>query len=85
YDCDLGRLTIYRKADDNQQIALQWNKRTHQMTRKETSTGAERYESADSGLVWIGIPAKGMLLDSKQGRQVANDCRNETQKKQARN
>jgi hypothetical protein len=31
------------------------------------------------GLIWIGIPAKGMLLDSKQNRQLANECRNAEQ------
>jgi hypothetical protein len=82
YDCDLGaKLTIYTRPDDNQQIALRWNKRMHQMTRMQTSTGADRFENTVSGLVWIGIPAKGMLLDSKKGRQLANECRNEEQKK----
>lgn len=82
YDCDLGdKLTIYKKPDDDQQIALHWNRRMHRMMRKETSTGAERFEHTDSGLVWIGIPAKGMLLDSKKGRQLANECRNDDQKK----
>lgn len=83
YDCDLGdKLTIYKAPGDDGQIALQWKKRTHRMTRMPTSTGAERFEDADNGLVWIGIPAKGMLLDSKKGRQLANECRNEQQKKQ---
>jgi hypothetical protein len=82
YDCDLGdSLTLYKKPDDDQQIALQWKKRTHQLTRVPTTTGAERYENPDNGWVWIGIPSKGMLLDSKQGRQLANECRSEEQKK----
>lgn len=82
YDCELGnKLTIYQKPENSQQIALQWKKRMHHMSRMQTSTGAERFENADSGLVWIGIPAKGMLLDSKKGRQLANECRNEEQKK----
>jgi len=83
YDCELGNtLTIYKDPGDDRQIALQWKKRTHRMTRIPTTTGAERFENPDSGLVWIGIPAKGMLLDSKKGRQLANECRNEEQKRQ---
>lgn len=76
FDCELGdKLTIYRHAEDDQQIALRWNKRLHHMTRVGTTTGAHRFENAKQGLVWIGIPAKGMLLDSRKGRQLANECK----------
>jgi hypothetical protein len=51
------------------------------MTRVETSTGAHRFESRRQGLVWIGIPAKGILLDSKKGQQLANDCKSAEQLK----
>ncbi len=80
FDCELGnKLTIYRRVDDDQQIALRWNKRLHQMTRVSTTTGALRFENPKKGLVWIGIPAKGMLLDSKKGQQLANECQSPEQ------
>ena len=85
FDCELGnKLTIYTNASDDQQIALQWNKRLHRMTRVSTTTGAQRFEDTRNGLVWIGIPAKGMLLDSKKGKQLANECRNPEQLQMAR-
>ncbi|MEC4723269.1 hypothetical protein RY831_29355 [Noviherbaspirillum sp. CPCC 100848] len=75
FDCELGnKLTIYQMADQDQ-IALHWNKRLHHMTRVTTTTGAHRFENTKKGLVWIGIPAKGMLLDSKKGQQLANECK----------
>ncbi|RJF98758.1 hypothetical protein [Noviherbaspirillum saxi] len=75
YDCELGnKLTIYQLADKDQ-IALQWNKRLHHMDRVTTTTGANRFENTKKGLIWIGIPAKGMLLDSKKGQQLANECK----------
>lgn len=81
FDCELGnKLTIFSDANDDQQITLQWNKRLHRMTRVSTTTGAHRFENAANGLVWIGIPAKGMLLDSKKGKQLANECKNPDQK-----
>lgn len=81
FDCELGnKLTIYSEAGNDQQIALQWNKRVHRMKRMSTSTGAHRFEDAKAGLVWIGIPAKGMLLDSKRGRQLANECKTTAQR-----
>lgn len=80
--CELGnKLTLYRNANDDQHMALRWHKRVHRMTRATTTTGADRFESPKFGLTWIGIPAKGMLLDSRQGRQLANECRDAEQLK----
>lgn len=80
FDCELGnKLTIYTSANDDNQITLHWKKRLHHMTRVTTTTGAQRFEDQKQGLVWIGIPAKGMLLDSKKGQQLANECRSPAQ------
>jgi hypothetical protein len=82
FSCELGnKLTIYENGNDKNRIGLKWNKKVHELTRVETSTGANRFENKDAGLVWIGIPAKGMLLDSKKGQQLANECRNAEQMK----
>ena len=82
FDCELGnKITIYTNASDEAHIALRWKKRLHRLTRVGTTTGANRFENKLYGLVWIGIPAKGMLLDSKQNRQLANECRNAEQMK----
>lgn len=84
YRCELGnKLTIYQNANDDQKIALRWNKHLHPMTRVNTTTGANRFEDAKKGLVWIGIPAKGMLLDSKKGQQLANECKSAEQMQKA--
>src|SRR5262249_22564456 len=80
FNCELGnKVTVYEKTDDNKHIGLQWNKKMHELTRVDTTTGANRFEDKDAGLVWINIPAKGMLLDSKKGQQLANECRNNEQ------
>lgn len=79
YKCELGNtLTIYKKKDESQ-IALRWKKRLHLLTRVTTTTGAIRFENPLQGLVWIGIPSKGILLDSKRGRQLANNCQSPEQ------
>jgi hypothetical protein len=78
--CELGnKITIYRHANDDEHIALRWHQRVHQMSRVATSTGAHRFENTRYKLVWIGIPAKGMLLDSKHGQQLANECKDAEQ------
>lgn len=84
YDCELGnKITIYENIGDESHIALRWKKRLHRLTRVATTTGAQRFENKLYGLIWIGIPAKGMLLDSKLNRQLANECRNAEQLKPA--
>lgn len=78
--CELGnKLTLYRNAEDSDHLALRWKQRVHRMTRVSTTTGANRFENDRFGLVWIGIPAKGMLLDSKHGQQLANECKDAEQ------
>jgi membrane-bound inhibitor of C-type lysozyme len=80
FSCDHGnKLTIYRNAEDDKHIALRWKKRLLRLTRVATTTGANRFENGKNGLVWIDIPAKGMLLDSKKGRQLANECKSREQ------
>jgi hypothetical protein len=82
FECELGnKVTIYENAADDKHIALRWNKRLHRLTRVDTTTGANRFENRRYGLVWIGIPAKSMLLDSKKGKQLANECKNAEQLK----
>ncbi|WP_338765179.1 hypothetical protein [Massilia sp. METH4] len=84
YDCELGnKVTIYQNAGDDSHVALRWKTRLHRLTRVATTTGAQRFENKHYGLIWIGIPAKGMLLDSKKNRQLANECRNAEQLKPA--
>jgi membrane-bound inhibitor of C-type lysozyme len=80
YSCELGnKVTIYANAQDDSHIALRWQKRLHRLDRVGTTTGAQRFENGKAGLIWIGIPSKGILLDSKQNRQLANDCKNAAQ------
>jgi hypothetical protein len=84
YDCALGdKVTIFAKGDDTDHIALRWKTTLHRMTRVQTTTGAHRFENRRQGLVWIGIPAKGILLDSKKGQQLANECKTAEQMKPA--
>jgi membrane-bound inhibitor of C-type lysozyme len=82
YACELNnKITIYRNETDDSHIALRWKKRLHRLNRVGTTTGALRFENVNYGLVWIGIPSKGILLDSKLNRQLANECKDAEQAK----
>jgi len=80
YSCELGnKITIYTNEKDESHIALRWKKRLHRLNRVGTTTGALRFENPYWGLIWIGIPSKGILLDSRLNRQLANECKNAAQ------
>lgn len=80
--CELGNnLMMYANDGDNRHIAIRWQNKINRLTRVSTSTGANRFENKKAGLLWIDIPAKGMLLDTKKGRQLANECTQSAQAK----
>jgi hypothetical protein len=82
YSCELNnKVTIYTNEGDDSHIALRWKKRLHRMERVGTTTGAMRFENTNFRLIWIGIPSKGILLDSRLNRQLANECKNAEQSK----
>jgi hypothetical protein len=82
FNCELGnKISVYESPSDSNRIGLRWNKKMHELTRVGTTTGANRFENKEIGLVWIKIPSKAMLLDSKKGQQLANECRSAAQMK----
>lgn len=74
--CESGkRMAVFGDQNTDNVIELHWGGGAYQMQRVPTTTGAHRFEHSGSGLVWISIPAKAMLLDRKLGAPVANECR----------
>ncbi len=74
--CELGQpMSIAGDHRFDNVIEVIWRGRAYTMERVRTSTGAHRFEDTQSGLVWIGIPAKAMLLDARRGAPVVNDCK----------
>jgi hypothetical protein len=76
YFCDLNRRVELRQvAEDKKSVILYWERRNYTLHAVATQTGAIRLEDKVSGLTWITITGKSMLLDTRQGKQLANDCR----------
>ena len=76
YKCELGRSVNVRGiTPDRRSVNLNWGRKDYTMLAVSTSSGALRFEDNASGLVWIVIPAKAMLLDTSKGKQLANECR----------
>ncbi len=74
--CETGkRMAVFGDQNNDNVIELHWGGGAYQMQRVPTTTGAHRFEHSGSGLIWISIPAKAMLLDRKLGAPVATECR----------
>lgn len=74
--CESGkRMAVFGDQNNDNFIELHWGGGAYQMQRVPTTTGAHRFEHSGSGLIWISIPAKAMLLDRKLGAPIANECR----------
>lgn len=55
-------------------------KKSYTVVPEETTTGAVRLEDKKAGIVWIQIPAKSMLMNTKLGQRVADQCVTDEQK-----
>ena len=73
YRCESGQqVEIQRNAAD---IGVAWQGSRHTLRRYDSESGLPRFEDRDSGLTWIDLPWKSVLMDSRSGRPLANECK----------
>ena len=53
---------------------LTYKKVAYTVVPEETSSGALRLEDKKAGIVWLQIPSKSMLMNSKIGQRLADNC-----------
>lgn len=76
YRCELNRSVDVRQVSpDMQSAVLSFDKKEYKLKAVQAKSGALRYEDDQSGLVWLIIASKSMLLDTKHGKQLANECK----------
>jgi hypothetical protein len=51
-----------------------FKKVTYTVIPEETTTGALRLEDKKAGIVWLQIPSKSMLMNSKLGQRMVDNC-----------
>lgn len=73
YKCELGRAFDLKVHDENNAEIL-WQKKKYPLNRVSTSTGAIRMEDQKTGMFMIQIPSKTILMNTKTGSQLANEC-----------
>ena len=75
YRCELNRnVEIRQISADGQTMEINWGGRTHSLQAVNARSGALRFENTAEGLIWLVIVGKSMLLDSRKGQQLANEC-----------
>jgi hypothetical protein len=75
YRCELNRnVEIRQISADGQTMEISWAGKTHSLQAVNARSGALRFENAADGLTWLVIVGKSMLLDSRKGQQLANEC-----------
>lgn len=78
YNCEHGLYVhVQREVHErvNNRIVLGWNGKNYRLERDPSHSGLPRFEDAVSGLVWIDLPWKGLLLEGKTHKPLANECR----------
>lgn len=78
YACEHGlSVGVEREVTDrvSHRIHIAWQGSRYQLERDHSYSGLPRFEDASSGLVWIDLPWKGVLLDGKTQKPLANECR----------
>ncbi|MGA9394349.1 MAG: hypothetical protein WCA83_04665 [Azonexus sp.] len=78
YHCAQGvRVLVEREIRDRvtYRINIGWNGNSYRLERDPSYSGLPRFEDNFSGLVWIDLPWKGLLLDGKSNKPLANECR----------
>lgn len=76
YRCEHGaRVDVQRDTPLPGMLGLVWKGGSYRMQRNDSSSGLPRFEDAESGLVWIDLPWKSVLLDGRSGRPLVSECR----------
>jgi hypothetical protein len=78
--CELGNsVTVTPDPQQSTRFVVQMKKNTYFMTPVATTTGAVRLEDAQAGAMWLQLPHKSMLMNSKLGQRMADECQSEHQ------
>lgn len=73
--CAEGKSYTIVRAEAGKHMAINWQGKHYDLYHVPTSTGTYRYEDYTSGLVIVQIPEKALLLNSKIGQRLADECR----------
>ncbi|MGF6721417.1 cytochrome c peroxidase [Paraburkholderia sp. GAS41] len=76
WSCNEG-LSFDLKGDmkRDQIVTVHWASKNYNLPRETTTTGADRFHDAASGLDLVVIPSKAMLFSDNDGSRLADECK----------
>jgi hypothetical protein len=76
WSCNEG-LSFDMKGDmkRDQIVTVHWANKNYNLPRETTTTGADRFHDAASGLDLVVIPTKAMLFSDNDGSRLADECK----------
>jgi len=78
--CELGNfVTVTPDPEQSTRFIVQMKKNTYYMSPVETTTGAVRLEDTQAGAMWLQLQNKSMLMNSKLGQRMADECQSPNQ------
>ena len=78
--CELGNVVQITPDPQNRGFfMLQMGKHRFHVSPVSTSTGAIRLEDAHAGAMWLQLSNKSMLMNSKLGQRMADECQSPAQ------
>jgi hypothetical protein len=73
-DCEYSQSVDVAAAESEGNFKVTFKGKSYLMVPEETSTGAIRLVSHSTGMVWLQIPVKSMLLDGREGHRLVDRC-----------
>jgi hypothetical protein len=76
WSCNEG-LAFDLKGDmkRDQIVTVHWANKNYNLPREATTTGADRFHDAATGMDLVVIPTKAMLFSDKDSSRLADECR----------
>jgi hypothetical protein len=59
----------------DQIVTVHWANKNYKLPRETTTTGADRFHDAASGMDLVVIPTKAMLFSDKDSARLADECK----------
>ena len=79
-ECEFGQqVSLEAIADRPAHFRLSFKGNFYTVVPEPTTTGAVRLEDKRAGVVWLQIPAKSMMMNSRIGQRMIDDCKHPTQ------
>lgn len=78
--CEFGnKVQVVEHPSLPGRFLLEYRGIKHVLTPQPTTTGVVRLEDKRTGMIWLQVPIKSMLMDSRRGQRLADNCMHATQ------